>query len=264
MPNYRDSTIVKVRQNESQPIVFSLPSEFVHSTFFESFQVSSSGKVYVVAGDSTDGRQLLFRFDADGSLRGSTRLELPDGVRVRTFALFESSGSALVVGSCGPGAAVQLKGKPFVAIVDNSGRVTRNLKGIQGKNDDSSGSLDPGGGSFMGDDGRLYFRRDGSILAVDESGKVVRRIPLLIPKNSTAGKIVVSEGMVAIWFQTASGDGDLGLTLETTDLNAPRKVKLYSPSEELGNVAVNFTRAGGFVFLKSAGGKMQLLTAPLP
>ena len=46
VPDYRDSTIVKVQQNESQPIVFSLPSEFVSGTLFDGFQVSSSGEVY--------------------------------------------------------------------------------------------------------------------------------------------------------------------------------------------------------------------------
>lgn len=265
VPNFRNSTIVEIPKDDSQPIVYSLAPEFAKTTFFEGFDVSPEGSVYVLAADNTDKRQFIFGFNSDGSVRDNKELQIPPSVKITNFSVFES-GRIAVFGSRASTAPATPSG-PFLAIFDGAGTMIRDMSGrlpsVKLVNHDSLSIQE--GDSVLGTDGKVYFLSSNLIFGVGENGRIARAVPFPKPDKTTPVKIVASDGLAAIWLsRTETGSNDIDLLLETVDLGSKKPAGLYEPSEELGNVAVNFSRSEGFLFLKALDQHMQLLTAPLP
>jgi hypothetical protein len=261
--HYNTSTILAISAKESQPIAYTLPGELATSTYFSVFNVSPSGRVYVIAED--DKKDLwLFVFRHDGDLTRQTKLEIPGHIHLADFAVFDSTENMIVSGYYESDAPASQRGKRIVLLVASSGQVMRFL---ENEGDDVNlkqvGQMLDEGFSYVADDGNLYILSGRDIRVFAESGALVRTIAIEKPTaHDYAVKLQVSKCMAAVWFQSEPADnGPLLLTLETIDTNEGNVLGIYQPDEELGNNAVSFSPNEGFTFLTSAHGRIRLLTA---
>jgi hypothetical protein len=267
--SYNNSSLIEISRKTSQPNFFVLPDEFAKKTFFESFFVTPSGSVYIVA-EAAGHSRIVFEFGPDGEVTRHTTLESPSDVGIETVAVFED-GNFFVLGYHGTDATAEMKGRPFVGIFDSAGRLVRELKDSNIPKNLSLGETPQTAKpsevwSSVADDGNLYLLASDQILVINESGGIVRRIKFQKPENNPAAvKIEVSEGLAAIWLTDEIGPKrTIRLRLEVIDLGTGKVTAIYSPSSELGTNAVSFSRKEGFVFLSSEGdNKITLLTAAL-
>src|SRR5436190_9867748 len=70
--DYSNSTILGVSQERLQPLVFSVKGEFAKATAFETFDVTPSGKVFVLA-TNVDHDSIVFEFDHSGDMKTHTK-----------------------------------------------------------------------------------------------------------------------------------------------------------------------------------------------
>jgi hypothetical protein len=268
--SFNDSYLIAISAKTGQPKFFVLPDEYAKNTYFESFSVTPSGGVYVVA-EANDHSNIIFEFDSDGKLSRHAVLELPEGTGVETFAAFED-GNFFVLGCHRSDSATGKKGSPFLGLFDNSGRLLRSLdkSGIpKTKNlGETAETAKPSElWTSIGDDGNLYLLTSTKILVINESGGIVRRLTFQKPgkDNFYAVRLEVSGGLAAIWLHDEKGPGDtVRLQLELLDANTGKIVGIYSPATGLGANAVSFSRNEGFVFLVSqVDGNIGLITASL-
>jgi DNA-binding beta-propeller fold protein YncE len=259
---YSNSTILAVSAEQSQPLVFSIKGEFARTNAFETFHVSPSGKVYVLT-TNVDHRIEVFQFDHDGDMKNPVKIDAPSSLIVENFGVFESTGNFLIWGYYGARAAKQERGKPFVALVDSSGRILLRLP--EGKKTNLKTTSDtPAESSIcLGADGNMYVLTSDHVLVLDGTGKVRRRISVLKPNSADlATKLVVSDNWAIIWLETNAPAGkEIGMTFEVIDLSTRRVIGIYKPSEELGTNAVSFSTQDGFVFLENNSGRISILTA---
>src|SRR5205814_3690643 len=124
--DYSNSTILGVSQERLQPLVFSVKGEFAKATAFETFDVTPSGKVFVLA-TNVDHDSIVFEFDHSGDMKTHTKLDVPAAVILESLAVFDTSGNFLVWGYYSDRASGEMKGKRFVALMNPSGKVTRRL-----------------------------------------------------------------------------------------------------------------------------------------
>ena len=263
--HYTDSIIHGVYSEKSQPVVFAVPEQSAKNMIFSSFFVTRDGSVYIMVEDNDfKAPPHVFAFDDDGQVKSNTELEVPTGVRPNTLTVFDHSGNMLFSGYYGTTAQPELRGKGYVALVASSGKVLKvleskinfDLKKIGEDPDQSS--------AYIAEDGNLYLLNRDEILVVHESGEVIRRLRVRMPKEKDcyATKIVVSQGVVAVWLMMNDGKDDpIAWNFETIDANTGRVIGLYYPADALGNNPVNFTRQDGFTFVDSENGKMRLLIA---
>jgi hypothetical protein len=266
--SYTNSSLIAISTKNSHPKFLVLPDEFARKTTFESFFVTPSGSVYLVV-ETAERSRIVFEFDSDGEVARHTTIESPPDVAVETVAAFED-GSFFVSGYHGNDAPPSLKGHAFVGIFDSSGTLIRELKNAEIPTNSNLGqspnTAKPGElWSCLGDDGNLYFLASDQILVINESGGIVRRIRFRKPeKDSAAVRLEVSGGLGALWLEDESGPNQsIRLELEVVDLSTGKPTALYSPSEDLGNNAVSFSRKEGFVFMQQDDNKIVLLTAAL-
>ena len=265
--SYNNSTLIGISRKSSQPKFLTLPDEFAQKTAFESFFVTPSGSVYVVAY-TADHTRIVFEFNSDGEATRHTTLASPPDVFVDSVAVFED-GNFFVSGYHGSSAPPHLKGRPFVAIFDTSGTLIREFRNseipVTGNLGESSSTTAPAElWSCLGSDGNLYFLAVDQILVISESSGIVRRIKFMKPdKSAFAVKVEISDGLAAVWLVNIGSDQSSSLQLLTIDLDKGRPLALYSPSNELGDNAVSFSRTEGFVFMQNKDNKIVLLTAPL-
>jgi len=266
--SYNNSTLIGISRKDAQPKFLVVPDEFAKKTSFESFFVTPSGNVYLIA-ETREQSRMVFEFDHDGQLARHTILDSPPEVSIKTVAVFED-GNFLVCGYHGNEAAPTLRGRPFVGIFDSSGALIRELSYSQiapnANLGQSATTAKPAElWSSLGDDGNLYLLAANQILVIGESGGILRRIKFPKPeKESSAVRLEVSGGLGAVWLEDDTGPHQtIRLQLEVIDLSKGKATVLYSPSEELGNNAVSFSRTEGFVFMRHQDGKIVLLTAAL-
>jgi hypothetical protein len=265
--SYNNSALIGISRTDAQPKFLLLPDEFAKKTSFESFFVTPSGTVYLVA-ETHEQSRIVFEFDSDGELAHHTALNSPPDVSLGAVAAFED-GNFFASGYYGSKASPTLRGKPFVGIFDSSGTLIRELSNSRIATSANLGQSPTTAKpselwSCLGDDGNLYFLASDQILVISESGGIVRRIKFPKPEKASATRLEVSGGLGAVWLEDDSGPNQtIRLQLETIDLSTGKATALYSPSEELGNNAVSFSRTEGFVFMRWQDGKVVLLTAAL-
>jgi hypothetical protein len=260
--DYNNSTVLAVSPERPQPLVFSVKGEFAKTTTFEAFDVTPSGGVYILA-ENADHHAIVFEFDRGGDLNRHTELDIPPTVIAESFAVFDATGNILVWGYYGSRAPEAERGKTFAAIIDTSGKLLRRLAGNKKRDLKTAGDKPAESCAYLGADGNMYLLDSDQILVLTEAGTVRRRIPVPKPaKASLATKLIVSDGLAAVWLQTDPASSMyVGLTLETIDVNTGKVAGIYSPSEELGPNAVSFSRSGGFVFFKNTNSRISVLTA---
>jgi hypothetical protein len=154
---------------------------------------------------------------------------------------------------------------PYAAVINPTGAVARELRLDLRTLETQKGKL-PEGAVTASRDGNLYLLLSEEVVVISQSGQVVRKIPFTKPsREAVADRIVESGGHLAIWLETAAKRGPLGLNLLLLDTGTGDQIGIYSPSDELGNNAICYTRNQGFEFMKfvkgSSDGPLAFLTA---
>src|ERR1700683_555209 len=259
---YSDSSIIRIPYGDSEPKAYSLPEKPARETAFIAFDVAPSGRVYVLS-ENADHRSIVFEFGGDGDISSRTELGIPPSARGASMSVFEATGNFFVLGYYDSSAPDDLRGKTFMALTSPDGKVFRDLKNSRGIDLNTLGEEPLTACSYRGEDGNLYVLASDEILVLTASGDFMRRIKLRKPDDAAlTTKLIVSQGLAAVWLQSDSAVGKaVELTLETVDIGTGRVVGVYSASDELGDNAVTFSRSEGFVFLRNDGGKVSLLTA---
>ncbi len=262
--DFRDSGILKIAHDGSKFRLYKLPTSDADTKyFFSQFNVTPSAELRVLAQGS-DHATYVFLFDSDLGSTSKTKLELPDHVRVSSFAAFES-GTLLVTGYFGPKAEPQDQGKTYTAIFEASGKLRTVVGGhFAGVDLASVTKKLPEGGAAIGEDSFLYLLRPNEVVVISENGTMVRRMPFTKPSPELiASRIDVSGGLLDIELLKDQGLGkELKAQFLVLNASTGKRVGLYrEPEPSFGSFAC-FTRSEGFTFTVRDD-KFTILNAPL-
>lgn len=261
--SFRKAVILKLAVPSGDPTLYTLSDEDDQNIVFGNFSVTPFGQV-VILGQGRDSRIYAIRFSSKGTATTKTVLDFPEHMSFGSFVAFES-GSMLVSGFYLPDAPEELRGKSFMAIFDESGKMRKQFDRELDKVDLSTVFRRlREGNATVGPDGNLYFLASDKVIVMSESGEIVRRLTYEKPAGGTASKIAVSHNLLAIWLLKEVKDRVTSEYL-VLDLFTGRPFGFYAPAEEISNagMAVSFSNQQGFTFLDSRDGHVKLISAPL-
>lgn len=262
--SYRRPVILKLAHNSGDPTLYTVADEDQQSIIFGEFSVTPLGQV-VLLGQATDGKTYAIRFSSKGAPTSKTALEFPEHMSIESFVAFES-GSMVLSAFYLPDAPAELRGKSFMALFDESGRIKRKLNG-------ELSSVDLNnvfhrlreGNATLGPDGNLYLLTPDKVIVISESGEIVRRIKYEKPAGGTASQISVSRNLLAIWLLKEGPQKQVSSEYLVLDLSTGKPLGFYIPGEEFAKagIAVSFSYKEGFTFFDTGSGHVKLLSAPL-
>ena len=216
--------------------------------------------------DARDRHTYVFEWRSDPGNPNQLKLDVPEHLTTKSIAAFQS-GAMLVAGYFNGTADEQNRGKSFMAIFDPSGKLATGIA-------DKFAPVDLGSlrtrlyevATAIGDDGLIYILRSDEVVAISESGQVVRRMPFKKPvPGLLATRIDESGGVVLVELAKENGQGQ-PFTMQYLSLDAStgRKKGLYAPESSMGNNLVCLSRNEGLTFITVKQDKQTLVTAPLP
>jgi len=261
-----DTGLTKVAHDGSKNHFYKSPGADADSKYyqFSQFNVTPSGDVRVLARSSSYDAY-VFLFDPDFSGASKTKLELPEHLRVGSFAAFES-GTILVTGYFDEHADKKAQGKSYAALFQASGKLKIVVAGRFANVDLASVRKKLSeGGAALGEDGFLYLLRPDEIVVISESGTIVRRMPFKKPNPELlAVRALVSGGLVVVDLLKSEALGkEFKAQFLVLNASTGERVGLYEPEPALGNTLLCFSRSTGFAFLSMRDDRVMLSTAPL-
>ena len=227
---------------------------------FTDFAVSPSGSLYEIFQSPEETK--LVEVDSDGSPKHVTKLDVPANVEERWAAIF-NDGTSVFAGYFTPRAAAHLQGKSFVAIFQPSGRLSKKLS--------SYADVDPAhfmekpldGWVSAGEDGNAYILSGDKVLVVNEVGEVVRRLSFKKPDPAAfATRVDYAEGLLAIYLTNIDSKQRITMHYLVLYASTGGVFGYYEPSDDLG-FDMCFLGHAGFIFRRTEGGQLKLVTAPL-
>ena len=114
----------------------------------------------------------------------------------------------------------------------------------------------------------MYVLEEDKVLAVSQSGEIVRRIPLHPPEEGyQAWQLNASGGRLLVTFFKSPQKGEKGVRLIARyalfDLSSGQQLATYRPADELGNVLVCFSDEGLKFYRLNKDEYVELVTAPI-
>jgi hypothetical protein len=264
--SFRRNIVFKLSHDVEDSLMYKLTPELDRTTSFLSFAVTPDGTVHILAND--DKHLLVISFDSDGTMKDEVLLDTPERVLADQFEVF-ANGVILLDGYYSAGASQQLRGKPFQALFDASGKLIKRFSDISERDhsQQKTGTVAlKDGGAAMGDDGNAYLLRSHEVVVLSSAGTAVRRLRFSKPEPKTiATGIFVSKGLLAIVLSETEKNNQIVDTDLVLDANTGLKVGYYAAPQQAGATSiVCFSREDGFTFLKSENlNLLTLYTAPL-
>jgi hypothetical protein len=260
--DFRTGQIFLLSRDGDSGKLFRLTGKFADAGVigFDSFWVSPDGEVFILSSGAEE--KDVFTFDRNGTMKQPIELEVPTDVQVTDFAVFDS-GFLFVWGYHDQRSSKELRGKPYEAVLTDSGAVSRELS-IPMPKIDLANLGAPMDGAVASSGGKLYFLGPNQITIISQSGEVLRKIEFRKPDSKAiAGKLYLSGGMVVIAFNTISTDGQVSRSFLTLDEGTGEVLGHYKPSSQITGSDVCFNRAEGLVFLQADANSQRLMTALL-
>lgn len=261
---YSEPVILKLDRGSGDPTLYTIADEDQKTIVFGGFSVTPLGQV-VLLGEATDGKTYAIRFTSRGKATTKTALKVPDHISIGSFVAFES-GSMLLSAFYLPDAPAALRGKSFMALFDESGRISKKFDGELAPVDLKNvfQHLQEGNAS-VGPDGNLYLLTPGEIVVISESGEIIRRLKYEKPAGGTASQIAVSHNLLSIWLLQEGINNQVTSEYLILDLFTGKPFGFYVPGADLGKaaIAVSFSSQEGFTFFDTENGHVKLITAPL-
>src|SRR5271166_3952221 len=124
--DFRQGQIFRLSSDGSSGKFFRITGKFadVDSAGFDSFWVTNDGEVFLLA--STAEEKYAFTFDQNGVVKAPTSLKVREDVQLTDFAVFDN-GFMFVRGYHGEKSPKDLRGKPYAAILTDSGELVREV-----------------------------------------------------------------------------------------------------------------------------------------
>lgn len=265
--DFSNTDILRLAPDGKEGARFKLAGEFANKTNFASYSVSPEGEVYVFAGLQEKWEPLLFHFDSKGEAGTPVKVDLPEQVVDDDIMAFDS-GAIFFWGHYDEPAPEKLRGQPYVALVDPSGRTILRLRSLPiSQIEEASLSDVHEGGGTVAEDGNLYFLSKQDIVVISQTGNVIRRLRFEKPDpKSTAIGIRVSAGLAAIVLAIPLPDVKHGVKLAylVVDTFSGDVRGYYELPDNLRSARdVCFSRKEGLSFIGPESGQMKLITAPL-
>ena len=255
----KNPTIFKLGHSQDEHLLYKLPSEIPDkkSAFYTACSVTPAGRLWVLVEEwvGEEPKVAAYGFDSKGAVKSEIHLETPARLLPRHFAAFDNE-VFFVEGDVSVTAGTPKTSRPYAAIVNGSGEVTRelnlNLQGLQVQ----KGRI-PQGPAVAGRAGNLYMLLPDQVLVVTQSGETLRKLTFSKPdREALATGISLSGGLIAIHVMEQRKH-TLDLTLVLLDANTGDEIGYYRPDAELGNNAICFSRTEGFTFLGVAKGSLD-------
>lgn len=264
--DYSTTDILRLSPDARDGTRFKLSGEFANNTNFANYSVTPGGEVYVFAGLRDKWGPLLFPFNNNGEASSPVKLELPEYVDDDNIMAFDG-GALSFSGHFDEIAPKSLRGQPYVAMIDPSGKIRMRLSSLPVSTLDVSSSKSREGAGAIAEDSNLYFVTTREVIVISQSGQIVRRIDFTKPDpKSTATGIHVSAGFAAIVLAIPLPDVERGVKLAylVIDTVSGERLGYYELPEDLRFARdVCFSRTEGFTFMGPDNGQMKLITAPL-
>ncbi len=267
--SFKSPTIFKLGRNQDENQTYKLPPEILDkkSAFYTAYSITPTGRLWVLVVEwvGDEPKVAAYAFDSNGGVTSEVHMETPARLLPRRFAAFDND-VFFVEGDVSETAGKLKTSRPYAAIVDSSGKVTRelhvDLQGLQ----IHKGKI-PQGAAVAGRDGNLYVLLPQQVIVVSQAGEILRKLTFSKPNSEAlATGISLSGGLIAIHIMEQTKH-ILKLNLVLLDANTGDEIGSYRPSEELGNNAICFSRTEGFTFMRVAkggpAGSLELLTAAL-
>lgn len=251
---------LKLIAGSAEPTVYKATSEFVaqKAGFLVNFSVSPSGDLWMI-GESRDREYYLFSFDSNGDTKSSSKLDVPEHLEIRDFAV-SNSGVLLISGYFDRSAASGLQGKTFISLLDSSGKIRKRLDLESQKHDFALEKLHEDSVVF-GDDGLLYTLEPSGILVISPAGSLVRQIKFDKPPGFSAVNLALSSGYLAVWLYKPSKNGPTVAEFLVIDASTGESLALYKPTNETGDVALCYSRKEGFTMWQVENHRIRLTIA---
>lgn len=261
--SYRHPVILKLDRSSGDPTLYSLDDTDMRDAVFEDFSVTPAGQVSILC-QKTDGKFYALRFSAKGTLLETIPMDLPEQLSAESFVAFDS-GTFLVSGFYLGEAPAELRGKGFMALFAESGKMLKKFSSAESVDLKSISQRISEGGATVGPDGNIYLLQANQVLVISESGKIVRRVKFQKPGGASATKIAVSQNLVSIWLLKEGEKKSVTADYLVLDLFTGKPFGYYVAGKDLGNaaIAVSFTSHEGFTFFETQNGHVDLISAPL-
>jgi hypothetical protein len=261
--SYRQPVVLKLDRSSGDPTLYSLDDTDMQKAVFHEFSVTPAGQVSILC-QKPDGKFYVLRFSSKGALLEKIPMDLPDQLSTESFAAFDS-GTFLLSGFYLGDAPPELRGRSFMALFAESGKMLKKFTGAESVDLQSVSQRISEGGATVGPDGNIYLLQTNQVLVISESGKIVRRIKFQKPGGASATKIAVSQNLVSIWLLKEGEKKSVTADYLVLDLFTGKPFGYYVAGKDLGNaaIAVSFTSHEGFTFFDTENGHVDLLSAPL-
>jgi len=254
-------SVLRISASGDDTTDYHLDAESAQKYVFNSFAVSPSGTVFVIA-HGLDGSHVVLDFAADGSVRGTNRLETPRHLEVRNVGVFED-GAVLLSGYYNGRAPDKSVGKNYVAIYEPSGKLRVRLKGFGATDGTKDMTQFREGSVAIGRDGFAYFLFRKEVVVLSSTGEVVRRIKFAAPRDrGLPTRLNISGGLLVVVISRNGFDSDLSREYLILDAATGEHLGRYKAGPEMQNQDVCFNESEGFTFLTTDGSQsMKRITA---
>lgn len=218
---------------------------------FDSFWVTADGEVFILSSNAEE--KFVFTFDHNGAVKDPVALKVREDIQLTDFAVFDN-GFLFVWGYHDRRSPKDLRGKPYAAVLTESGEVVKELS-------ISMPAVDLGNLTALSDGavasyaGNLYFLGSEQITVVSVTGEVIRKLRFHKPDSeAVATKLYLSGGMALVALNKISTNGstrgEVDRSFIALDQDSGDLIGYYRPSAQLGCCDVCFTRTDGLTFLK--------------
>ena len=256
---FSGSRVIKIFADGEHSTVYEPSDKFTKDTAFRSFSVTPSGTVRQLI--ETHEGVFVVDFTQEGEMSGSTRLDLPEEVEPQDFASFDN-GVIVFYGSYGEKASKNLLGHMYVGVFAPSGKLISRVQDPKNPDVNELSRSIKSGAVTLGKDGNVYLLRSSEIVALSQSGEVLRRMPFEHESDYAATKITYSDGLLAISL-TKVHKHEVFRRYVVLNASTGERRGYYEPSDETGNGDVCFSRKEGFTFTRVESGKVLLVSAQL-
>jgi outer membrane protein assembly factor BamB len=220
--------------------------------------------VFLLASNGEE--KYVFTFDDNGVAKAPTILKVREDVQLTDFAVFDN-GFLFVWGYHAEKSPKDLRGKPYTAVLTESGELVRELS-IPMPAVDLGNLGAPSDGAVASYAGNLYFLGSDQITVISATGETIRRLKFhKRDPDAIATRLYVSAGMAVIVVDKistkGSAAGQVHRSFIALDQDSGDLIGNFEPSARLGSNDVCFSRADGLTFLQSDGKTQKLATAQL-
>jgi len=228
---------------------------------FRDFAVTPSGRVYELLQNPNDQSIAVVEFDSDGSVQHSTKPATPEGLQVRSLAVFDD-GTVLLRGFTRLRSRTDAA-RDYLALFDANGKLRKEITGLPDVDLAIRKTALQDNGIAIGQDGNAYLLDADFISVISESGENVRHMPYRKPDSALVARgLRLSDGLIAIRVMHAKGVERTPRYL-VVRADSGETIGYYTLPDETPEVGVCFSRSEGFTFLTQQDMKLALVNARL-